>query len=97
MKMTETSVAGGRVEFLGSADYKAINHKFTTDTKSGALVEITDGTGVKLKGINLYDVTVANNPNGAVVVEGIIITSKLPVAPVKGDSGDKMFPTLIFK
>lgn len=94
MKMTETNVTGNRIEFLGSADFKAINHTFTADTKSGALVEITDGTGAKFKGINLYDVTIADNPNGAVVVEGIIITSKLPTAPT---STDKLFPTLIMR
>lgn len=93
MKFTETSVAGNRIEFLASAKFKAINHTFDADTKSGALVEITDGTGAKHKGICLYDVAVGNNPNGAVVVEGIVKTDKLPVKPTAADS---MFPTLVF-
>lgn len=94
MKMTEKNVVGDRIEFFASAKFKAISHTFEADTKSGALVEITDGVGNKFKGINLYDVTVADNPNGSVVVEGIILTDKLPAKPT---STDKMFPTLIFK
>lgn len=93
MKFTETSVAGNRVEFLASAKHLDIPHTFTADTKSGALVEITDGLGNKRKGICLYDVVVADNPNGAVVVMGIIQTNKLPTKPT---SSDTMYPTLIF-
>ena len=93
MKMTEKAVAGNRVEFLGSADFDAINHTFAADTKSGELVEITDGIGETHKGICLYDVVVDDNPNGAVVVRGIVVASKLPNKPT---SGDNMYPTLIF-
>lgn len=94
MKFTEKTVLSGGTEFLASAKYECIAHTFEADTKAGALVEITDGTGAKFMGINLYDVVVADNPNGAVVVKGIILTDKLPTKPT---STDKMFPTLIFK
>lgn len=93
MKFTEKAVAGNRVEFLASAKFKAINHTFTADTKSGELVEITDGIGETHKGICLYDVVINENPNGAVVVEGIVKADKLPSKPT---SGDNMYPTLIF-
>ena len=93
MKFTETAVTGNRIEFLASAKYLAISHTFDTDTKSGALVEVTDGLGNKKKGICLYDVTVADNPNGSVVVFGLIQTDKLPTKPT---SSDNMFGTLVF-
>ncbi|MCM1276053.1 MAG: hypothetical protein NC299_11940 [Lachnospiraceae bacterium] len=93
MKFTEKSVAGSRIEFLASAKWQGINHTFEADTKSGALVEVTDGLGNKYKGICAYDVTVADNPNGTVVVLGIVKTDKLPAKPT---SSDTMFPTLIF-
>lgn len=93
MKMTEKSVLSNRVEFLASAKFEAINHTFSADAKSGALVEITDGIGNKHKGICLYDVIVDEDPNGAVVVAGIVNTSKLPSKP---NSSDTMYPTLIF-
>ena len=93
MKFTETEITGNRIEFLASAKYLAIQHTFETDTKSGALVEVTDGLGNTKKGICLYDVTVANNPNGAVVVFGLVQTNKLPVKP---EPSDEMFGTLVF-
>lgn len=92
MKMTETSVAGNRVEFLASANFMAINHKFSANKKSGELVEITDGLEKTYNGICLYDVNIDENPNGAVVVMGIIKTDKLPTKPTE----ETMFPTLIF-
>lgn len=93
MKFTETEITGNRIEFLASAKYLAIPHTFEADTKSGALVEVTDGLGNTKKGLCLYDVTVANNPNGAVVVFGIVQTNKLPVKP---EPSDEMFGTLVF-
>ena len=93
MKFTETEILGNRIEFLASAKYLAIPHTFEADTKSGALVEVTDGLGNTKKGLCLYDVTVANNPNGAVVVFGIVQTNKLPVKP---EPSDEMFGTLVF-
>lgn len=93
MKFTETEISGNRIEFLASTKYLAIPHTFEADTKSGALVEVTDGLGNTKKGLCLYDVTVANNPNGAVVVFGIVQTNKLPVKP---EPSDEMFGTLVF-
>lgn len=94
MKYTEKAVAGNRIEFFLSADHKEFAHTFTADTKSGELVEITDGIGRTFKGICLYDVVVDENPNGAVTYFGLINTEKLPNKP---SSSDNMFPTLIFR
>lgn len=97
MKVTEKNVAGNRIEFLASAKFEAITHTFAADTKSGALVEVTDALGRKYTGICFYDVAVADNPNGAVVVSGIVQTDKLPVKPkVTGEGAVTPFPTLIF-
>ena len=93
MTFTETAVTGKRIEFLASVKYLAISHTFDTDTKSGALVEVTDGLGKTKKGICLHDVAVDSNPNGSVVVLGVVQTDKLPVKP---SSSDEMFGTLIF-
>lgn len=93
MKFTETDISGNRIEFLASTKYLAITHTFEADTKSGALVEVTDGLGNTKKGICLYDVTVADNPNGSVVVFGLVQTDKLPAKPT---SSDDMFGTLVF-
>lgn len=97
MKMTEKNVSGNRIEFFASADHKEIPYTFAADTKSGELVEVTDALGRKYTGICLYDVVVANNPNGAVSYWGTVQTDKLPKRPiVTGDGAVTPFPTLIF-
>ncbi len=93
MKFKESNAIGGRREFLASSKFLAINHVFTADTKSGTPVEITDGLGNKHVGISLDDVVIADNPNGAVVVNGIVDHSKL--AEEKTSSAE-YYPTLIF-
>ena len=93
MKFEESNAIGGRREFLASSKYRAINHVFTADTKSGTPVEITDGLGNKHVGISLNDIVIAENPNGAVVVDGIVDASKLTAA--KTSSAD-YYPTIIF-
>lgn len=80
MVFTNEKVSG-RVEFLGSRKFLAIPHTFTQNTVSGKAVEFTDGLGRTVTGINLYDVKVDENPNGAVVVQGIILANKLPEKP----------------
>ncbi len=94
MKVKETSVSG-RVEFLGSAKFKAIPFKFTSDTKSGEAVAVTDPLGETHYGFCLYDVEVDENPNGAVVCEGIINFDKLP-SELSSAAKAALYPTLIF-
>ena len=56
-------------EILANDDYAGIPHKFSSDAHAGDIVEG--------KGVCLYDVTVADNPNGTVVYRGVINFSKL--------------------
>ena len=82
MKFSETSI-GGSVEILASKDYQAIPATIATPgsgtvVKAGTPInasgESTTGSGAI--GILLYDVDTAVNPNGALVVQGIIDSTK---------------------
>lgn len=85
MKFTAKTVTQG-VEILANDHYVAVEHNCTDLTalatdgviKAGTVIPANDATA---KGVLLYDVTLANNPNGAVVVHGFIKKSKMPVAP----------------
>jgi len=78
MKYAKTSVGGG-VEILASKDFQSIPVKVATPGE-GTVVKagtpLTDAgastTGSGAIGILLYDVDTAENPNAAVVVQGII-------------------------
>ena len=82
MKFTETAI-GGSVEILASKDFQAIPIKVAAP-QSGTVVKAgtpltaagasTTATGAV--GILLYDVDTAENPNGALVVQGIINATK---------------------
>lgn len=82
MKMTNVSV-GGTVEILASNDFQAIPIKVTEVTSDGIVkagTPLTEAgaktTGTGAVGILLYDVDVNANPNGAIVVAGIIDSVK---------------------
>ena len=68
---------GGTIEILASKDFQAIPAKVATP---GAGTPLTDAgvstTGSGAVGILLYDVDTAKNPNGALVVQGIIDATK---------------------
>lgn len=82
MKYTETSV-GGSIEILASKDFQAVPVKVAAP-QSGTVVKAgtpltsagasTTATGAV--GILLYDVDTAENPNGALVVQGVINATK---------------------
>lgn len=82
MKFATTTIAGG-IEILASNDYQAIPVKVATP-ESGTVVKAgtpltADGastTGANATGVLLYDVDTAANPNGAMVVQGIIDATK---------------------
>lgn len=85
MLMKSTSVAG-TVEILASKDYQAIPIKVATPSGEGASPIVKAGTpltsagasttGSGAVGILLYDVDTGANPNGAIVVQGIINGTK---------------------
>ena len=81
----DENVVAGDVEILASKDYKAIPAKIavadnasSTVVKAGTPILSTglSTTGANAIGILLYDVDVAANPNAAVVVQGIIDSTK---------------------
>ena len=82
MKFSTTEIGGG-VEILASKDFQAIPVKVAAP-ESGTVVkagtplteagESTTGSGAV--GVLLYDVDTDANPNGAMVVQGIIDATK---------------------
>ena len=83
MKFSKTSY-GGTVEILASNDFQAIPIKVADPSGNPGLVKagtpLTDAgvstTGSGAVGILLYDVDTSKNPNGSVVVQGIIDATK---------------------
>lgn len=84
MKFTTTEIGGG-VEILASKDYQSVPIEVaapvgadTTIVKAGTPLtsEGAATTGSGAVGILLYDVDTAGNPNGAIVVQGIIDATK---------------------
>lgn len=88
MKYTTTEI-GGTVEILAANDFTAIPITITetTTVKAGMPVSLTgkkqaagsSGSGetlVKAAGILLYDVDPTANPNGALVVAGVVDWAK---------------------
>lgn len=75
MKFAKTNYAG-TIEILASNNYQAIPAKVAGSSilKAGTPItaEGTSTTGSGAIGILLYDVDPTKNPNGAVVVQGII-------------------------
>ena len=71
MKMTTTAVAG-TYEILAANEFVAIPTKLSASTLAGKVVTADGRTGILL-----YDVDVTANPNGAVVVAGVIDMKKV--------------------
>ena len=71
MKMSTTSCSG-TYEILAADEFVGIPHKLAASAKAGS-VQTVDGR----KGILLYDVDVDANPNGCVVVAGVIDMKKV--------------------
>ncbi|MBR0161949.1 MAG: hypothetical protein IJQ02_11800 [Oscillospiraceae bacterium] len=79
----QTKSYGGTIEILASKDFQAIPIT-VAEPESGTVVkagtpltaEGASTTGEGAVGILLYDVNVAENPNAAIVVEGIIDANK---------------------
>lgn len=76
MKFKKTDVAGA-VEILASNDFTAIPFTTTTAKKAGEKLTVDSRVGVVL-----YDVDPDENPNGSLLVAGVIDAAK-----VKAHSG----------
>lgn len=80
----ETTAIGGSVEILASKDFQAIPVKVADPSGTPGLVKAgtpltaagASTTGSGAVGVLLYDVDTAANPNGALVVQGIIDATK---------------------
>lgn len=76
----ETTAIGGSVEILASKDFQAIPQELAVPVGGDGIVKAgtpitADGaatTGAGAVGVLLYDVDTNANPNGALVVQGII-------------------------
>lgn len=87
MKYTTKTVIAS-VEFLANDHYVAKNYDCTNLSalakdgiiKAGTIVPANDATA---EGILLNDVNLNENPNGAIVIHGFVLKSKLPVAPAE--------------
>ena len=83
MKFTSTEI-GGSVEILASKDFQSIPAKIAVPGSGSKIVkagtpvtaEGASTTGAGAVGILLYDVDTEANPNGALVVQGIIDSAK---------------------
>ena len=71
-------------EILANDDYAGIPHKFSSDAHAGDIVEG--------KGVCLYDVTVADNPNGTGVYRGVIDVSKLEESQIPSETQQAALP-----
>lgn len=85
MLFKETS-ATSPVEIFANDDWAAVPHKFTADAKAGDIVE--------KKGVVVYDVTVAENPNGAVAYRGVIDVRKLETSQIPTSAQITAFPMI---
>ena len=86
MKFATKTIAGG-IEILASNDYQAVPIKVATPSGEGVTTTVVKAgtpltaagastTGANAVGVLLYDVDTAANPNGAMVVQGIIDATK---------------------
>lgn len=86
MKFADTTIAGG-IEILASNDYQAVPVKVAAPSGEGVTTTVVKAgtpltaagaatTGANAVGVLLYDVDTAENPNGAMVVQGIIDATK---------------------
>lgn len=85
MKYENTNIAAD-VGILYNSHYVALPYDCTSLTSLATNGVIPAGTvipanGATAFGVLLHDVTLADNPNGTVVVDGFINVDKLPAAP----------------
>lgn len=87
MKM-ETAVFGNTPEILANNDWAGMPFTATADMKAGDIVEG--------KGVNLYNITVADNPNGTYIYRGTIDVRKLEEGQKPTTAQVAAFPQIIW-
>ena len=85
MKFTSKSITQPK-EILANDHYVAIGYDCSAleaadgVIKAGTVVPANDATA---KGVLLYDVYPAENPNGAIIIHGFVNKTKMPAAPAE--------------
>lgn len=105
MYFATTDVTQNFVTILASNDYQAVPLKLTETAKCGTPIKTDGGKAADGKGaigILLYDVDITKNPNGAIVVDGIIDYDKAKTAAGDGLTAEvaalaKALPNIIFR
>ena len=108
MVFSSTSVGGPSVTILASNDYQAVPIKINgaAVVKAGTPIKNTGDKstdGSEAIGILLYDVDPTKNPNGAVVVDGIIDWAKCKASvgedlnSVNAEDIAKKLPNIVFR
>ena len=100
-------IGGGMIEILASNDFQAVPLKIDESETVKAGMPITNAgkkapTGENAIGILLYDVDPTRNPNGAVVVDGIINWPKCKASvgetlSIEADAIAKLLPNIAFR
>lgn len=104
MKLKTTTVTGD-VEILASKDFQAIPAAITgSDVVKAGMPITADGAsaaaGTRAVGILLYDVDPTANPNGAIVVSGIVDWTKCMAhsgATADADTMKGILPAITFR
>ena len=107
MNFSSTTVGGPSVTILASNDYQAVPIKISGEdvVKAGMPIK-QDGSkveaGTEAIGILLYDVDPKKNPNGAVVVDGIIDWAKCKASvgvslTATAANMSKALPNIVFR
>lgn len=105
MNFSSTTVGGPSVTILASNDYQAVPIAITEAelVKAGMPIKNTGKKaedGSEAIGILLYDVDPTKNPNGAVVVDGVIDWDKAKTysgASATAEDMSKALPNIVFR
>lgn len=88
MRYERTQINGPRPEILANDDWAGMPFKATADMRAG---DVVPG-----KGVNLYDITVDDNPNGTYVYRGCIDIRKLDENQKPTAAQVSAFPQIIW-
>jgi len=84
----KSSQVGGKYEILANDDWAGMPFHAEADMKAGDIVEG--------KGVCLYDITVADNPNGTYVYRGVIDMRRIAESQKPTSAQVASFPQIIW-